>query len=188
MVKRPFYIRVDSEVELKLVAEQDAFTLFQLIDANRTYLRQWLPWIDATQTADDELAFIRSARAQFQANENISCSIWYQRQLVGTIGYHPFNQLNRSVEIGYWLAAQFQGKGIMTKACRAFVVYAFDELQFNKVEIRCAVDNARSCAIPQRLGFQQEGIIRQAEWHYDHYLDLRLYGLLATEWKQQIKP
>jgi ribosomal-protein-serine acetyltransferase len=188
MAKQPFYRRIDADLELKLITEQDAPTLFHLIETNRAYLRQWLPWIDATQTVHDELAFIRSAQTQFQANETISCSIWYQGQVVGTIGYHPFNRIKRSVEIGYWLAAQFQGNGIVTKACQALITYAFDELQLDKVEIRCAVDNIRSGAIPQRLGFRQEGIIHQGEWHHDHYVDLLLYSLVASEWKYKIMP
>jgi ribosomal-protein-serine acetyltransferase len=188
MTKQPFYKKIDADLELKLVDELDAPTLFQLIETNRTYLSQWLPWIEATQRVDDELAFIRSAQIQFQTNETISCSIWYQGQIVGTIGYHPFNWVKRSVEIGYWLAAQFQGHGIVTRACQALITYAFDELQLNKVEIRCGVDNIRSCAIPQRLGFRQEGIIHEGEWHHDHYIDLRLYGLLASEWKYKVTP
>ena len=186
MLKQPFYRRIDADLELKLIMEQDAPTLFYLIDTNRAYLSQWLPWIEATQTVQDELAFIRSAQTQFQNNETISCTIWFQGQIVGTIGYHPFNWIKRSVEIGYWLAAQFQGKGIMTKACQELITYAFDDLHFDKVEIRCALDNIRSSAIPQRLHFHQEGIIHEGEWHKDHYIDLRLYALLASEWKDTI--
>jgi ribosomal-protein-serine acetyltransferase len=89
------------------------------------------------------------------------------------------------VEIGYWLAAPFQGRGIMTRACRAMVAYAFDTLRLQKVVIRCALGNTRSCAIPQRLGFKHEGIARQAEWLYDHFVDLNLFGMLASNWYAQ---
>ena len=72
----------------------------------------------------------------------------------------------------------------MTEACRAMLNYGFDVLGLNKIEIRCATGNTRSCAIPRRLGFTQEGIIRQAEWLYDHYVDLVLYWMLASEWRE----
>jgi ribosomal-protein-serine acetyltransferase len=55
----------------------------------------------------------------------------------------------------------------------------------NKVEIHCAVDNKRSRAIPERLGFTQEGIIRANQWLYDHYVDDVIYGMLASEWSEQ---
>jgi ribosomal-protein-serine acetyltransferase len=67
------------------------------------------------------------------------------------------------------------------------VDYAFNELGLNRLEIRCATENTKSRAIPQRLGFKQEGTIRQAEWLYDHYVDLVVYGILASEWSDSSK-
>ncbi len=178
-------IKIDHDVDLRLLEERDAAAIFALVEQNRPYLREWLPWVDHTRSVEDERAFIRALQAQYVENNGFACGIWYQKQLTGTIGYHPIDWADSKVEIGYWLAAAFQGKGIMTKACRALVTYAFDTLRLNKVEIRCATGNMRSCAIPQRLGFKQEGIIRQGEWLYDHFVDLRLYSMLAGEWYAQ---
>ena len=80
-----------------------------------------------------------------------------------------------------------RGKGYGSEALQMLLRYAFEELHLNKVEIRCATGNTRSCAGPERLGFTREGVIRQAEWLYDHYIDLVLYGMLAREW-QAMKP
>lgn len=176
-------IDIDDDIYLRILTEEDAPKLFALTDQNRLYLRQWLPWVDSTQSVEDTLAFIQSTLIQYADDNGFSCGIWYKHQLVGTIGYHSINWSHHRVEIGYWLAAAFQSKGIMTRACRAMVVYAFDTLKLNKVEIRCAVANYRSCAIPQRLGFKQEGTVRQAEWLYDHFVDLMIFGMLAVEWR-----
>jgi ribosomal-protein-serine acetyltransferase len=70
----------------------------------------------------------------------------------------------------------------MTKSCRAVINYIFNELELNRVEIRAAVLNKKSRAIPERLGFTQEGIIRSAEWLYDHFVDHVVYGMLRDEW------
>ncbi|GCF06676.1 GNAT family N-acetyltransferase [Dictyobacter arantiisoli] len=185
MVKKAFYLRIDDDIELKLPDERDATALFQLIDTNRAYLRQWLPWVDYTKAEEDERAFIRICNSQFQDNQNITCAIWYRNQIVGSIAYHLFDWANRKVEIGYWIAEPYQGKGIMTKSCQALIAYAFDELKLNKVEIRAAIDNHRSAAIPQRLGFVQEGVIREAERLNNRYIGLRLFGLLEREWRAQ---
>lgn len=75
-----------------------------------------------------------------------------------------------------------QGKGLMTKACETLVRHAFEDLGLNRVEIRAAVDNRKSRAIPERLGFQQEGVLRDAEWLYDRYADLVVYAMLAKDW------
>ena len=70
----------------------------------------------------------------------------------------------------------------MTMACRAVLDYAFGELGLNRVEIWCAVDNARSRAIPERLGFTHEGTTRQSQWLSDHHVDEAVYGRLASDW------
>lgn len=72
----------------------------------------------------------------------------------------------------------------MTKVAKALTNYAFTHLNLNKVEIRAAVGNKKSRSVPERLGFVNEGIIRQAEWLYDHYVDITVYGVLANEWRE----
>jgi len=61
--------------------------------------------------------------------------------------------------------------------------HAFGELRLNRVEVFCATDNVKSRAIPERLGFKQEDVIRQAEWLTDHYVDHAVYSILAEEWR-----
>jgi ribosomal-protein-serine acetyltransferase len=175
---------IDQDTELHLLTEHDAAAVFSLIEQHRLYLREWLPWVDYTRSVEDERTFIRMLYGQYLENNGFACAIWYQGQITGTISYHPINWTQRKVEIGYWLAAPYQGKGLMTKSCRAMITYAFDTLKLHKVEIRCAIGNTRSCAIPQRLGFRPEGIVTQGEWLYDHFVDLFLYGMLASEWNR----
>ena len=168
--------------ELRLIEESDADKLFALVDGNRQHLRQWLPWLDGNASLAETISFIRSAREQHFHNRGFQAGIWYNNELAGIIGYHPIDWQNRIAMIGYWLGESFQGKGIMTASSRVLVHYAFSEYQLNRVEIRCAVGNARSRAIPERLGFVQEGMIEDGEWLYDHYVDLIVYRMLAREW------
>jgi ribosomal-protein-serine acetyltransferase len=168
--------------ELRPIEDSDAEQLFALVDGNRQHLRQWLPWLDGNTSLADTVSFIRSAREQQLHNRGFQAGIWYNRSMAGIIGYHPIDWQNRIVMIGYWLGEAFQGKGIMTESSRILVHYAFDEYQMNRVEIRCAEENARSRAIPERLGFVQEGRIGDGEWLYDHFVDLIVYRMLAREW------
>ena len=177
-------IRIDDDTELRIYEERHAQELFDLVDRNRRYLREWLPWLDYETSVEDSKAFIKNALQQFANNEGFQMGIWYRGKLAGGIGYHQIDWANRKVEIGYWLGESFQGKGLMTKACRMLVTYAFKELGLNKVEIHCATGNIRSCAIPKRLGFTQEGILRDGEWLYDHFVDLVVYGMFAREWQR----
>jgi ribosomal-protein-serine acetyltransferase len=102
---------------------------------------------------------------------------------VGVIGHHGIDRRIRATELGHWLAANAQGRGVMTRSCRALVKHAFEELGLNRVVIRCATENLRSRAIPLRLGFRHEGVLRDAEWLYDHYVDDDVFAMLARDWK-----
>ncbi len=179
-----FSCRLDAEAELRLLEEHQAAELFMLTDRNRSHLRRWLPWVDATTSVEVTRKFIKNALKQFATGRGFQAGLWYQSRMAGVIGYHKIDWFNRKTSLGYWLGMEFQGKGLMTKACQAMLDYAFHELKLNRVEIRCATENKRSRAIPERLGFVQEGISRQAEWLYDHYVDHVIYGVLASEWRR----
>lgn len=180
-----FRFQIDEETELRLLEERHAGELFALTDNNRNYLRRWLPWVDGNKTVEDTKAFIRRALEQFTRGLSFSAGIWWRGRLVGVIGLHRIDQVNHKTEIGYWIGEEYQGKGLVTRACRAIIDYAFSELKLHRVEIHCALGNERSRAIPERLGFRQEGILRQAARLPNRYDDLVIYGILADEWRDE---
>lgn len=161
----------------------DANELFQLTNANRNYLRTWLPWLDNTTTTADTRTFIRNALDQGGDIGVMIAAICYDSQIVGVIGYNQIDWANAIAHIGYWLAESHQGQGIMTRACYYFVEYSFSHLSLNRLVIRCATNNHRSRAIPKRLGFKHEGRAREAEWLYDHFVDHEIYALLSRDWQ-----
>lgn len=166
---------------LRLLRESDARELYTVVDANRDHLAHWMPWA-AAQTFDDTLAFIRRTRDQLANNAGFQTAIIEGRQIVGVVGFHSVAWEHRSTSIGYWLAEPSQGRGTITHAVRALVDHAFRTWQLHRVEIRAAVENARSRAIPERLGFTQEGVLRAAERIAEHYIDLVVYSTFAPEW------
>jgi ribosomal-protein-serine acetyltransferase len=176
-------LRTDDDIVLKILEPKDADVLFALVDSNRLYLRQWLPWVDTNTTLEHSKLFILSTKEQNELNLGFQCGIWFCGSFAGIIGLQRIDWMNRNVEIGYWLGEIFQGHGIITKACRTLVDYAFYEYQLHRVQIRCASGNKKSNAIIERLGFIKEGTTRQAELLYDRYVDLFVYGITADEWK-----
>ena len=167
-----------------LLEEHDAPAVYALIDQDREYLREWLPFIDATHAEDDTLTFIRASLEQFSTNEGFAAGLWRGEQVIGVIGTKKIDWLNRRVEVGYWIGRAFQGQGIMTDACRAVVDYLFRKLELNRVEIHCATGNSKSAAIPRRLGFTLEGTRREAELVNGKFLDLLVFSMLKREWKR----
>jgi ribosomal-protein-serine acetyltransferase len=176
-----FRWKVTDKIELELLEPRHAEALFALTEANRQYLRQWLPWLDSTRSEADTAKFIASAVQQFADNKGFIACISYRGALCGVIGHHGMDRANRATSLGYWLDAVHQGKGIVTACCQAVVAHAFTELKLHRIVIRCAAQNGRSRAIPERLGFSFEGVARQSEWLYDHFEDIAVYSLLQTD-------
>ena len=119
---------------------------------------------------------------QYERNETVQFALVHKGKIAGIVGFHRIDWLNRATAIGYWIGEQYQGKGLVTKSCSKVLDYSFGRMGLNRIEIRCASDNIRSRAIPERLGFKEEGLIREAEWLYDHYLDHVIYGMLESQW------
>ena len=88
---------------------------------------------------------------------------------------------NKKTTIGYWLDKEHQGKGVMTRSVKILINFAFTELGLNRIQINCAPENTKSSSIPKRLGFTKEGIARQSEWLYDHFVDWEQYSLIKTD-------
>jgi ribosomal-protein-serine acetyltransferase len=170
--------------ELRLLEHHHAGELLALIDQNRSYLRKWMPEWDVQKSLDDCRKVIKSSLEQLAANSGFGLGIWWQGRLAGIIGAGLIDWENHSAMVGYWLGESYQGKGLMTGACRAVVDYLFSEFKLHRIEIRCATNNPKSCAIPKRLGFSKEGVLRQAQAFDDRFLDLDVYGLLAEDWNR----
>ncbi len=169
-------------IVLTPLALSDADELYAVTDANRDHLRPWMPWIGAVLSPGDTREFIRSTVDQRQRNDGYQCAIRIDGAIAGIVGHHRIDWPNRLTSIGYWLAVDHQGKGVMTRACGALIDFAFTELSLNRVEISAATTNRRSRAVIERLGFVEEGLRRQAEWVRGQFLDLKCYGILKEEW------
>lgn len=178
-----FFRHLTGEVKLSLSIPQYAEELFELTDKNRDFLKQWLPWLDTATKSSDTKEFIEDQLLRYQRGEALHITIFYRDKIAGVLGYNRIDRLNDTGHIGYWLARDYNGKGIMTASVKDLIEVGFDYYSLNRVEIHCAVYNHKSRAIPERLGFQQEGIIRSAEKVYGKYLDHVIYSLLKQERK-----
>jgi ribosomal-protein-serine acetyltransferase len=170
---------------LRLLEESDAEEQFNVVDANRDHLGRWMPWVGGERSPEDVLPFIRATRKQLADNDGLQTAIVDPGgAIVGMVGVHNIDWANRKTSIGYWLAADHQGRGVVTAAVRAYVDHAFGTWELNRVTIEAAVDNARSRAIPERLGFREEGVLREVERVDGRMLDHVVYSVLAADWSR----
>ena len=177
-----FNHRINDDLHLRLLEDRDAADVFAAVDRNREHLRRWMPWVSDGYSLDDARSFQRRSLEQFARNDGFQAGIFRSGQLAGVIGFHAIDWPNRRTTIGYWLDAAHVGRGIMSAACAAMVDHALTVWKLNRVEVRCATGNDRSRRIPERLGFTLEGVARDAEWIFDHFVDHAIYAVLAREW------
>ena len=175
-------LTISEDLELRNLRKPDDVIIFNAIDQNRIFLRKWLPFIDQTRKVKDTAAFVRSIVDDVERRQEIF-TIWMKGDFAGLVGLKEIDYLNRKLEIGYWMVEKYTGKGIMTKSVERILKFVFEEMEINRVQIKCGVGNLKSSAIPKRLNFELEGIEREGERHSLKFIDLEIYSLLKSEWK-----
>jgi len=182
MKKQPMLcLPINNESQLRLMELRYASAYYTLLENNRDTLRTWMSWVELMSSPDAMRGFMLSQMQHFIQGQGLPMTIWYQDELIGAISCI---QSNHFATLGYWLDTSKQGKGFMTLAAQTLISYAFIEHRLGKIEIHCAVENERSCALAERLGFRREGLLRQREWLVDHFVDHVIYGMLASEWQE----
>lgn len=173
-----FPLSIAPGAELRRYSLDDVEELYALVDANRERLNVWMPWPEGTRSVEDQRPFVAAHLDDIEA-----LAIWADGRLAGGTGLStdPFGIHG---EIGYWIDGGHEGRGLVTAAVRALVDLGFGLLRLHRIAIRAGVDNARSRAIPERLGFTNEGVLRGEGKGSDGcgFHDLVVYGLLEEEW------
>lgn len=165
----------------------DAPVVFAAVEEDRESLRQWLPWVDESHSVSDTLRFIEEAQRRRREGSALTYGCWVELDFCGVTGLHDIDLTNGSAQIGYWLKETAQGRGWMTQCCASLMGIVFEILGLERLEIRCAVGNEKSAAIPLRLGFTLEGTLRHAQRLAGGHADLRVYSLLVSEYRERLK-
>ena len=167
-----------SKIKIEPLTLKHAEVIYALTDSNREYLGKWLPWVEYVTDCSGSIDFINSVNVE---NAPPNFAVRYQEEVCGVIGFHQVDRNNRLGSIGYWLAEDYIGKGIITTALKHVLSFGFQDLNLHKIEIRCAEKNIKSRAVPQRLGFVCEATLRDCEWLNNQYVNHAVYTLLKTE-------
>jgi ribosomal-protein-serine acetyltransferase len=178
-----FSHRIDEKVELVLPDLSMVGKVCTAVRSDLEHLQPWMPWATEDYSEDSAREFIQRTLRDYAESGRFDALICVDKQIVGSIGFHNFDAVNRSAHIGYWISRKFEGQGIVSRSCRALIEYLFEVRQLNRLQINCNVENVRSRAIPERLGFKLEGIHRQVEFLNGRFGDWAIYGLLREEWE-----
>lgn len=172
-------MKITDEISLRPLQADDANDIYNTITAQREYLGLWLPFVVGTTSVEVIQAFVDSTVGA----DDKTYTIRDGDKFVGLIGFKATDKANRKTEIGYWLSKEYQRQGIMTRAVERLCKYAVEELELNRVQIKCAVGNTPSSNIPKRIGFKFEGIERAGElFPNGSFADIEVYSLLKNEY------
>lgn len=164
---------------LRRLVPDDVEEMWMTVERELDRLAIWMPWASLNATIEGQRSWLESVSSAEDSLEG--CGLFVDGRFVGGVGLMP-GKYGIAAEIGYWIDSEHEGRGLVTRAVEALIGIGFDELRVHRIVIRCGVDNDRSCAIPERLGFTREGVERGgglgSAGYYDHYV----YSLLRDEW------
>ncbi|AZZ60992.1 GNAT family N-acetyltransferase [Oenococcus sp. UCMA 16435] len=172
-------------VELVLPEQKYAKKLFEIIEVDRKPLSMWMPWVKITKSEKNEIDFINYAREKTAKYQLLELTIIVDNQPIGMIDLHNIDRNDHRAEVGYWMFSKYQGKGIMTEALKHLLNIAFNELSLNKIIVMADSENQKSKAIPRRLGFRQEGTLKEEIFMNSQFRNLDIFAITVGEYKNK---
>ena len=141
-------------------------------------LRDGLPY---PYTEQDGKKFI-SAMLAANENDTFAFAITVNGKVIGSIGvFRQTNIHNKTAELGYYIAEEYWGKGIMTEAVKQLCDYVFSHTDIIRIYAEPFSYNIGSCRVLEKAGFQYEGTLRSNALKNGNVLDMKMYSKLKTE-------
>jgi RimJ/RimL family protein N-acetyltransferase len=170
------------QVMLRKIALYMAETMFEAVDSDRERLRVFLSWVDEVKTLEDERRYIIDSHSKWDGHSLFDYGLFSREDgaYLGSVGVHTIAWDHDRCELGYWILAGHEGKGLMTDAVRTLEAALF-ELGFHRIEIRCNSRNERSAQLPKRNGYQLDGVLRQDCIEHGDYRDTLVFSKLSTD-------
>ena len=203
-----FYLTIDDDIHIRTLHPSDAEELFQLVEANRARLR---PWIHPS-ALPETLAAARKFTIEclfnslgnpgeamveyseyFRELENylprpnppMEMGIWFNKRLAGEIMLGRLQDNSATAEFGYWISAEHEGRGIVTRCVSALMDYAVENMELEQFVIGCAANNQRSRAIPEHLGYRLQATVPHGEIVGPYVYNRVIYGMQSSAWRKR---
>ena len=141
-------------------------------------LRDGLPYPYTEQDGKDYISEMLSA----DENETFAFAITVEDKVIGSIGIFRQGNIHRqTAELGYYIAEEYWGKGIMTEAVKQICRYVFEKSDIMRIYAEPFAHNTASCRVLEKAGFQYEGTLRSNAVKNGKVIDMKMYSLLKTE-------
>ena len=176
--KSPYIVKIDTDISLCVRTKNEALELFNLIQKNKKHLSKFLVWVEYTKSVSDSKSFIDQKMKEFINGESCDFGIYFQDKIIGSAGLIKIDKNNKSGEIGYWISKDYEGQGIVTKVVKKLIEIGKKKYKLHRIEIQMLVENTRSKAVPERLGFTHEGTMKDVVMRKGKFHSKEVWGLI----------
>ena len=172
-------------LRLRKIVPEDVEGIFAY--ASDPKVARFTSWSPHTSLKDSQ-AFLDYVLAQYEDGQIAPWGVEHRgdEKMIGTCGFVSWSVRDARAEIGYALSRRYWNRGLGTEALRAMIDFGFREMQLNRIQGRCEVENVASARVMEKTGMTLEGVLREHEVADEpgSYLNMKMYSMLRREWNR----
>ncbi len=177
-----FAIPLGDGAELRPLEPWQAEEFLAHMDRGREFVGRHIGLADVTSDLDSARAWLQSYADKAAADAGRLYGIWLDGTLVGGVLFRVFDAVHGTCEAGCWLEPSAAGRGLVTRAARTIIDWAFRERGMHRVEWHASSENTASIRVAQRLGMRRDGVLRASHPYRGTRQDIEVWSVLAPEW------
>ncbi len=161
--------------------------IFKVIDENRKYLEPWFSWSKLTLKIEDSLKYLFDKEKETEKGKKVEYGLFINNEYIGNISLFDIHEKNKSAEIGYWLSSSHTRNGYMTEAVKMLEKEAFENMELNRIQIKCDERNEASLGVAKKCDYKYEGKFREDSFneHLNNFRNTLVFSKLKSEYKKK---
>lgn len=173
----------DDRIRLRKFNENDVDNFYKAANESAKQLLKWFDWYQDNYSISQAEKFVKSREQAWATRAELSFLIEEKQddRFIGVIGLNRIDDANKLANVGYWIRASAAGKGYATAALQLLAKYSFKNLNFNRLEILCLLDNLPSIRVAEKAGFKKEGVLRKRLIFRQNPHDVELLSLTPED-------
>ena len=175
-----FPVLTTDRLRLREMTPQDLTALLKHLGNPEVVKYMEMQAIKTREQADEWLGWMGS---YFSARDGLRWGVTLKSDhtFIGSAGIHNWNRESQYAEIGYDINQHYWGNGYATEVSRALITFGINQMHLNRIEADIIAGNTASMRVLEKLGFHEEGILRERVYKDGKYHDIHLFGLLAKD-------
>lgn len=150
------------------------------IESSANELGEFLAWAIEPRK-EGTRQFLERAVQAWDEGAEWSFAVMLDGRCIGGVGLNYYVPVAEHANLGYWIKTDHAGRGYTAEAASALAEWAFEELGLHRLELHAASHNHASLKVAAKLGFQREGLLREADYARGGWLDVVAFGLLRSD-------